>query len=270
MPQAYYKLLLRGIKADPYLGSKSYQLVLNRDLRKRGKQIETPAIEDEAEPDDPNSDRIIVPGAEQPDKHPHPKRARTANLPKRTLCRMKTRATPVAGGGGSGPGPSVPPPIAEPPGGGDVSPPTTPAKGPEGGSDSEVAEDVIVSGPAVPDLPQPKRRKLGRDWVDALCGAVISYKEYQATSKAKPYKNYIIKCTQGHPGCIKTCGRSGKVSKAHGELGVLAFLHAWLDIPENKEGAHNLGEPSDAATVLFLEEHKAELLNLFHTLVPSP
>jgi len=268
-PIAYYKLLLRGIAATSGKPATHYQAILNKDRRKKGKLVEVPALQDEDVPPilDQDEDKIMVPHAAGDPKAPPPKRKSATGRAAAKKVGDK-KAAPGGGAGSSGgPGPSAAPlPVGGAPSGGANHPPPPPPPPDE----NEEEEDRIVAGSDAIAL-APKRRKLGRNWVDALCGAQIQYTEYKPTAATKkPYKNYIIKCIRHTSSCTKTCGRNAKNTGVFGELQPLVFLHAWLDVPDNPDKSHGLVDPDPAAVAAFVEAHRGELEALFKELVPNP
>ena len=260
-PIAYYRLLLRGLRSEPYKQAKEYQVVLNADLRKRGEQIELPAIEDKPRHVGPGDDCIIHAGALNPETKARPKRHSAPGPPRGRIGQQGAGRGQSSGGGGSGSGPSVPP-IVNAPGGSAGDPPPPPLPPPPGGPEEESEEDQIIVG-SVAAVPPPKRRKLGREWKDGLFNAQISYKAYAQVEGGKAYRNYIIKCTHCPGTCSKTAGRVAKNMRKHGELEPLAFLHSWLEVEATEDKAHTLCDPSADAVDAFLANHEDELKDLF-------
>ena len=74
--QAYYKLLLRGHKAEPYQPNSTYVVALNADKKKRGEELEAFPIEDGSP--DGNADEIR--GA-RPLGHVEPERPKRPSTP---------------------------------------------------------------------------------------------------------------------------------------------------------------------------------------------
>ena len=118
-PIAFYELLLRGKRAEPYGRAKDYQVVLNKEFKKKGGVIEFPPLDDEPPGavlgDDP--DGIICGPAST---EPQDRKPRTAGV--RNVNR-----------GGQSSGSSDPPPgviIPCPPGPVEVPPLVAPPPGP--------------------------------------------------------------------------------------------------------------------------------------------
>jgi len=257
-------LLLRGIRAEPYAAAKDYQLVLNKDLRKRGKLVETPALEDQ-KPEDPKPlHGIIIAGPERAAAKPRPSRP-SAPGPRRGK----------GGGGSAGPsgvGGDVPPVMDFPQEAGPGAPPSPAPVDPPPPDDPSGATlsgaDPIIGGAPAP-APKPERQNLGRDWKDGLFGSKVQYKEYPAPGGKRVYRNYIIKCTNPDhpPGCHKTKGRYPAAMNNHGEVEPLAWLTAWLDTPIGPKGKHNLTDPAEEDVDAIVNSNLAELEDLFHSLV---
>ena len=266
-PMAYYNLLRHGIRAQPYQSAKDYQAIVNRELRKKGKRAEVIPIEDGPVEPAPVEDRIRVALADVPAGE-RPQKRSSAHVPGMGGAgRGKKRPAPGASSGSGGPGPSEPLPIVGPPSGGaGGAPPPQPL--PPGAPAEEPDEDAIRVGAGAPAPKAKQRRTLGRDWKDGVGDAKICYKEY-STPAGKLYRNYIIKCTQGHPSCHKTVGRTANNMKTHGELEPLAIAHAWLDMDVPDGEKHSLQDPGPALVDSFLAHHEEELDELLHTLVHS-
>jgi len=263
-PIAYYRLLLRGIDAEPYGSSKDCMVVLNRDLRRRGKQIEIPALEDEPVAPPPSSD-IIIAGPEVPAAKPRPHRPSAPGPSRGGGTGSASIGRPGSSGAPGLPPIEDPPRSPEPPPGGPADPPPVhPVQ------DPPVLVDGIIGGAVLPNPPRRERRDLGRDWKDGLLGAKISYKEYEKnTPGKKPYCNYIIRCTTCEGTCTKTKGRSTRFTKNHGEVEPLAFLHAWLSTTPAPGETHSVTDPTDDEVDAFVNAHHDELMDLFHVLVPN-
>ena len=114
-------------------------------------------------------------------------------------------------------------------------------------------------------------RKLNKlDWKDALEGTVIAYSGDYINPMGQLYQNYTIKCKR-HDDCHKTLGRGPQnLSRFGGELGVLAALHSWLDIPDDPDRTHAQQHPQRGPSLAYLEAHRAELDVLFDILTGSP
>jgi len=253
----YYRLLLRGLEATPDRPAKEYQLVLNKDLRKRGKKIEVPALEDDTVPIVGHG--IIIAGPEMLPLPPPPKRE-AAPGPSR-----KRKATGDKGGGGDEPGrePVPLPPVCGPAGVPGESPPPAPPSPP-------ATATGIIAGPAEPPTDTLPRRRIGRKWIPALNGAQIQYSEYKVPYTNSTYRNYIIKGpTPSGEIKSKTHGRVPQYTRRHGDIEPIAFLHCWLLKwnPAQVLRRRSDGDPSDEEVDAFVLDHRQELEDLFNELV---
>ena len=98
-PGKFYKLLLAGVRAEPYMGGPHYTLAVNDILKKKGKlplPLENVALKDEpvAAPALMDYDDDAIVGAEPPQPAPKPK--------------PKPKATAASGSGDGVPQPSAP------------------------------------------------------------------------------------------------------------------------------------------------------------------
>ena len=115
--------------------------------------------------------------------------------------------------------------------------------------------------------PRPPRRckKEKYDWRAGI-GCRIACDEY-VKPDGSVYFNYTIECTR-HDDCVKTYGRSPTNILQHGEIGVIAFLHAWLttDAELGKDGvlkSHRATNPSRVDVAAFVKNNTGELERLF-------
>ncbi len=123
------------------------------------------------------------------------------------------------------------------------------------------AEAEVV---ALPRRPRRKPRKEDRhNWIQGI-GCRIAYEEY-----LKPdgylYLNYTIECTR-HDDCVKTRGRNPTNILPHGEIGVLAYLHAWLPVEAEPGKTHRNTNPKAVDVAAFARKHHDALDRLFRSL----
>ena len=263
----YYKLLLRGLQAQPYGQAKTYQLVLNKDLKTRGQAIEIPELEDVVPaPVPPNPYGIIAAGAEMLALPAAPKRK--AGPGPRGARRGGAAAKRGAGGPERDPPVIVDPPLPLPPpggtGGGSGDPPPPIDEG-------HPAVVGIIAGPPLPPPTTGRRRDLGRVWHDALFeNTKVQYTAYTAPHTTIVYKNYIIKGPDS-VGVVrsKTRGRTAEYTARHGDIEPLAFLHAWLLRDHSDRETRRRGnDPTNAEVDAIVERHGDALRELFHLCVP--
>ena len=259
-PVGCYKLLLRGLRAEPDMSAKDYTAILNVDLRKRWKMAELVPLEDApaALMDDNDPDGVICPGpgGEPPSNEPMNERG------PRVVREGHGREGPVR------PGSSSDPPGVQGGGGeGGVDPDPVPihcggVAGPPGPEPADHDDpDGIVGGSAAA-APRPQGRRLGQGvFYDGLLGARLQCNPYTKPSGGG-YPNYTIYCTDPtHPGCGKTKGRVPSNMKRWGEMEPLAFLHCWLAIRDPVK-KHNLCDPSPEQVDAFVAGHLEELQDL--------
>ena len=246
--------------------AKEYQLVVNRERRKKGKIIELFPLEGPDAEFDPTADPIKVARPLQDQKPERKSKPKGGHGVDRREGAQRKPLAPLPPSGGTRPGSSGDPPIGGPGGGGGggiVAPPPTPPGIPPPAEDE--VEDRIVAGARIAE-PIPKRRRLGRKWEDGLDGAKISYKEYPKT-KGGAYRNYIIKCTQGHATCTKALSRNDSSRAVHGEVEPLAYLHAWLTIDWSNSPSHSLAGPTREEVDVYVANNAEDLEVLFRSLV---
>ena len=105
-PNDYYKLVLKGIAAEPGASAAVYHALMNKDSQKRGRRIGCLALDDPVPVPEPIRD-IIVPGAEVDASPERPKRPAPSG-------RRGTRAK-AARSSGSRDGAALAPPDPPPP-----------------------------------------------------------------------------------------------------------------------------------------------------------
>ena len=212
-----------------------------------------------------DEDRIIIarPAVPEGERQKKTKSAHVPSMPRQGAANK--RPAPGGSSGSGGPGPSTPPPPIHGPGDGGGADPPVALPPPLEAPAREASDDEIRVGPATSEMPV-KRRKLGREWKDALCDTVIQYTPYVVP---KVYKNYILKCNRWPGDCHKTCGRTEKNMQHHGELEPLAYLHAWLLMDVDGDKKHSTCDPDPAAVDDFLAHNEEALQDLFHTCVPD-
>lgn len=127
--------------------------------------------------------------------------------------------------------------------------------------------EVVAVAPGAPRRPRTRLREVPLDWKPGI-GCLIAYEEYMKRDGTM-YLNYTIQCTR-HDDCFKTMGRSlGNIKSHGGEIGVLAFLHAWLDVdpdPDKPDKTHRATNPHAVDVADFRRKHHEDLDSLFHLL----
>ena len=124
--------------------------------------------------------------------------------------------------------------------------------------------EVVAIAPGAPRRPRRRLREVPLDWRSGI-GCLIAYEEYMKRDGTM-YLNYTVECNR-HLGCEKTVGRTPGNLRSHGgEIGVLAFLHAWLDVDAVPGKTHRAQNPRAEDVAAFAREHQGELDSLFHLL----
>ena len=242
---AYYKLLLRNVKTEPGLTNKEYIVLLNKNKRLHNEDIELIPLEDGVL--DGGEDGIMTPAPVQP----------AAPKPKRESA-PPGRLRPSGGSRGST---DPPPPIVDvDPGGGGGDP------GPGGPDDDGIVtsvprgedDDGIAAGPSV-QADKRGTKKESVAWVLSLDTCHVAYRDYPTPSGVR-YQNWKLLCPT-HPGmeCIKTKGCLPKLLHLYGEIGPLAFLHAWALTDPAPDRTHVNTEPSTVDVKKYAESHAEEL-----------
>jgi len=251
------------LAAEAGLRAKQYQLVLNKDLKARGGEIEIPVLDDVVDPPpDPPPSGIIVPGPEHLQAPPRPKREAVPGVHR---GRAKGKGGGPAPAAKPKPAPPVPLPLQL------TRCPGPPAPEPPPPSTETAGETAIILGPALPPA-RPERRQLGRVWVDGLNGAKLQYQDYRAPGSTTTYRNYIIRgpCSTGEVKS-KTRGRTTEYQARHGEIEPIAFLQAWLLKATGATNARKKeNDPSDDQVDVMVANHGQKLWELFRELVPQP
>ena len=255
-PVAYYRLLLRGERAEPYGVAKDYQLLLNQSLRRKGALIEMPALADVpaalALTDDP--DGIICGHAA----------ASSSSRPSHDVAIVRPAVVDGGASGSAGPCPgALPPPPLPPPAAGPPRvdpPPVAPPLVDEGDPDHDgILGAPLEAAPVVPAGPAAAKHK--RVWVEGLNGAQVSFDNYVKPT-GEFYCNFMIECRRCGHKCTKTKGR---VRDKADDL-PLAFLHAWLDVEPLAGKSHAQTNPPKADVQRFQEANAAALTALVATL----
>ena len=124
--------------------------------------------------------------------------------------------------------------------------------------------EVVAVAPGAPRPPRRRRREVQLDWKPGI-GCHIAYEEYLKRDGTL-YLNYTVECNR-HLECVKTFGRTpGNIRSHGGEIGVLAFLHAWLDVDAAPGKTHRGTNPRAVDVAAFARKHHGELDSLFHLL----
>ena len=266
----FYRLLLRGIKTEPGLAAKTYQLAINADRKARGKVIEPLPLEDAPlGPQDP--DGIIIPRPApkpEPKPLPLPSGPHTGAAAKRGKGKAKGRGR---GGDEVVCPPAVPPgPIeAVPPIG--PMPPVPPAPPEPGAGGAALADpDGIIAVRPEPKAIAVKRKKEDRVFVDCLDGCRATYKDYIDKHTGKHYPNIIMRCPHCPPGaCEKTKGMTPGNSKRHGAVEALLYLHTWADIPPAPGKTHRNTSPTREQVDAYAVDHKEAMRPVLERLLAT-
>jgi len=262
-PIHFYKLLLDGVQTQPGMSSKAYMAL----VKKHGKPTdeEELPIEDAQEVFDPDDDPIVgAPIAPAPG--PTPERPAGVRLTPAIAWGFAARRKPkppigtdvhaTGHAASSSSGHPVPGRAS-----GDPDIVCGPVGGVEGGEDEiSGALEAQDGGDQVPRAPPSKRGRTKNAWKDGLDGAKLTYKPYEKVEGGM-YRNFKIKCTNpAHKTtCMKTKGRHPTPTEEE-DIKVLAFLHAWLLLPDDPGGlSHGRNEPDDAAVAAYLQARGAEL-----------
>jgi len=244
----YYKLLLRGVAVEPGLPNKDYIVMLNKNKRKRNEELEPIPLEDGVV--EGNDDGVMVVG---PPQHPVPTAKRHPAPP----GRRRQDSHPGSSGDQLRPIVNVVCPGAGPEGG---------PSGPGGGNDDGVvgvpdeADDGIIGAPAA-GAAGIAGDVVKSQWVDALDGCQVNYRDYKNRKTGKQYINWKLRCPNPDHGaeCIKTKGDLPKLLELYGPIGPLAFLHAWSATPPKEGATHINTEPSAPSVKAYAAAHKDEL-----------
>ena len=273
----YYKLLLKGQRAEPYHSAKDYRQAL-RDIHD-DTDDEALALLDEGTgclADASDEDGIICPG-ERADAMLKASTGRSEDV---KIVRPAPGVTSGGGDGGDGDGvvdhstgceglaPS-----------GSAAPPAAPAAGHgdgivvAGGPDDP--DEIVVgggTGMVALELPDLSRHQMVCD--SLFPGLSIVYDEFVNAKTGEPYSNYTIYCSGGRASCgakcHKTKGRTELNVERFGELGIIAFLHCWILMESQKDKTHAQSNPKLAVVLAFRDSHVAELQTLFDTVTHSP
>jgi len=256
----FYKCLLRGLEVLPDRSSKDYQIVINKDKRKRGTIIDLLPVED-APAELPallDRDGIMMGGAEQPPEPPQPRRQPSVatGSKRRPSAKPKPPAAvepitdvggPSGGAGGQGGG------------GGDPGCPPGP-------DDDGIVLGGVDTAPAGPPrgsggeaLRAPPRAQVPPKEVPGLFGLVVRYQPYKTTA-GRGYPNFKVSCTRHTPPRIKTKGMLPSNCREHGEIEPLCFLHAWngYDDPSGIQ-KHSQVNPPPHLVAAMAAQHGPEL-----------
>ena len=264
-PQKFYKILLRGERAEPGLSDKEYTVILNAILKKKGKP---PVPADPPLPLPPpfalpldDDENFIADGPDEPE-------------PK---AKAKAKAKAKGQGRGKGGKPDHDAWLAPPA----IGPPPPPVRPPAPGSPLAITDGpVVVPGPAVD--PPPSDTETGSGIDDD--GMILDYDESTAVNAKRVYKagvgdamvffdkdyldkgvpapNWILKCPC-HQGCYKSRKVSAASTRKFGAAEVLAYLHAWVPMEPRSRGGrpptHRCANPSQQMVKDYFESHRDEL-----------
>ena len=158
-------------------------------------------------------------------------------------------------------------------------PPPAPVPGPPPSPPSP--DDFVVakaasssSSKAAAPPPAPpagvKRPRKKREFLPAIGGGGVFYREHRDFGFGKLYKNWIFDCPHHGTACQRTMGVVSKNIENHGILEPLAYLHVSRDLVPGPLGhRHTHADPADVAS--FYTAHQDELEQLaeqFGVVVP--
>ena len=265
-PIAYYQLLLRGKKAEPYQAAQVYRKALSDDKRANG-EVEFLALQDDggeclALGDDP--DGVVCPGfLSRPD-------AKVTEAGPAIVAASAASASSASGG------PAAMLDVAA------VVVPSSVVSGDlpaDGGAsvseaiagpvlDGDADIDGIVSGPAQLVPPAvPPAAVTPHTWLPGLFGSKINYHEY-VKSDGTIYPNFTIECNRHGCSCKKTRGRTARNMRRHGEIEPVALLSAWLSVEIPAGKTHPQCTPGNDEVDAIVLAHHDELVRLVALLNP--
>ena len=248
-PVSYYRLLLRGMKAEPDLSAKHYVLQYNRSVKLKDADKNTllplpPPKQKQLE------DEMFVrpPGSADPNVG----RGRRGGPGIRGRGRgAGSRGSGGDGGGRGGAAPPAPLPPAPP------GPVVGPLQDPPPVMD---VDEVFVPPVPVPDRTQKRKKQEDQPWKDGLDGCKILFTPY-VTPLGVPQPNWQLKCPY-HESCFKRRGALPQFQREFGEVEPLMFLHAWSHVAwPTKPGVptHARENPTDDAVRAYGLAHLEEL-----------
>jgi len=257
-PGKYYKLLLRGIPTEPYLGNEHYAIALHEAEAKMGKPplaldddpeaVEAPAL---LAPDD---DDAIV--GQEIVQDPQPKRVGKGKGRGKGVQQIDDGPLALPPPDEEPPPPQPPSPVVlpDPP----TSDPPPPVIDPPVVYDDD---DGIVAVPDMDLVEVPRRSRPKKEFRSAIGSTMLRYDEYEHPRTGVVYKNWIAKC--GNPAHGGACGTSRKnyppFRTVFGRIEPPAFLLAWGELPANPRKRHNLDKPSPEQVAAFVAAHTGEL-----------
>ena len=240
-PVDYYKLLLRGVKAEPGLRAKEYHRLL-LECKDIVPFEHPPPSEDEG--DVPIGDADAVDLVWEAKAKPAPKRRRLGEVH------------------GAGSGAAAPPPVPLPPPpvpfgdpGGVPEPPGTPPPV----DDEEV--DLVPLADADERAPKRARRHVA-DFVPSIDGIEVKYEgEYRAPNADRPdtFHNWILRCPRHGNACVKKRHHTPRNTARFGSIEPLAFCHAWIPCDPKEGRSHATANPAPEAVAAVVAEHREEL-----------
>jgi hypothetical protein len=258
-PQSFYKLLIRGIAAEPGMGDRHYTLLFNEHRKRKGGQLlPLPAPEPLPVIGDMD-DGILVDEPPSPERH----------LPRRDRPRGRGgRAAARGRGGRGGRGavvdvPPLPPDLPPAPGTPPLPPPPSPEPaGPDPGEHSG-DEGILVDDDAV--VPGPPRRPPRFDRLKFYPGigdgVEVNWDSYTFPGDAHPSVRWAIRCPVHGKKCVKTRRVVPNHVASFGAIEPLAYLHAWLSmpVPDKPRATHPRENPTPDMVAAFVAENRDEL-----------
>ena len=255
-PMSYYRLLLSGVRCTPGRKAAEYTLALNEHRRRRGEDLVVagPGEDPPIPVPGPSAGGIILLPREGDDLVPAPSR--------RGGGAGSLRARPAQGRGrGKSGEQGIIPPILLPP---EPSPPPDPLPAPAPPPLPAPAGILLLPPEEVGDAPVATGKKKDPNiWIDGLDGSKVCFKAYLHTDATEPYSNYKITCPckdHARGVCMKT--RGAQFTHTHGDIEVLAFLHAWREMEFPAPGCkrtHALTDPPAEAVARWVRDRGAEL-----------
>ena len=189
-------------------------------------------------------------------------------LPKAVPLKRKRLGVLSGPGGGTRPpitdtGPPAPPTL--PPQPGQVPPPVLPPPV-DGPYDEDAPTDLVPAPEEAPERePKTARRDLGERWTQTVRGLWVMY-DGDWVVNGQPDPNWQIKCPHaahhGKTPCKKRRGDTEGHRAIHGDIGPVAFLIAWVDVPPLEGKTHARAHPSPEQVAAVVEAHRDALEEL--------
>jgi len=245
-PQAFYKLLLRGERAVPYLGNKHYVVKWNQGKDIHKKELLPITDQPEGEPiqdgDNFYGDSVDI------------------VLPKK---KPRSHVRGSGGGGGRGGhrggGAVDPPPLVDRPR--SPSPPPEPTHGSGGGGSGSGGEGGGHGGEHFYGPPEDQEHRFDKG-VEAIGpgGVKVRFTPY-ISPEGKYQPNWTLKCTY-HQGCNKRRGATQAFEKHHGVIEPPAFLFCWHEVrwpTDPSKLTHAQENPTQESVDRYVEAHAEEM-----------